>query len=382
MPITNCHVHTFTHDHTPNRFLPWPVPQLARFALVRMAVIGLARTFDRDRKGALGRYAEIIKTSYNRSQRDVFAIVQSFYPDDARFVVLPMDMTQMNAGAVAAGIADQHEELASLAAAFPKTVVPFAAVDPRHPQIVETTIALIKKHDFRGLKLYPPTGHHPFDRRLWDLYAYAEENGLPVMTHCSRPASVQYRGEPTEDMRQDPVTGTRLDLPRFELLTYFTDPDAYVPLLKKFPRLRVCLAHFGGAGDWRRFIEKPAQASDPPAAQSWLTKILAMIRSGNYPNLWTDIAYTLFAHDDYVYLLKDLLADETTASRVLFGSDFYVVENAELEERSRSIRIRALLGEELFTQIAETNPKLYLDGPSITPTTSASTAPTPASNQP
>src|SRR5262249_45833847 len=148
----------------------------------------------------------------------------------------------------------------------------------------------------------------------------------------------------TPDMRIDPVNeGATFAQPRFELLTLFTDPDAYVPLLERYPRLRVCLAHFGGGGDWHRFIERPGQTGADAATRSWLSKILAMLTSGRYPNLWTDIAYTLFDNDDYVYLLKDLLADETVASRVLFGSDLYVVENAPLEERSRSIRIRAIL---------------------------------------
>jgi hypothetical protein len=45
---------------------------------------------------------------------------------------------------------------------------------------------------------------------------------------------------------------------------------------------------------------------------------------------------------------------------VLFGSDFYVVENAELEERRRSLRIRAVLGEEVFDTIARANPMRFL----------------------
>ena len=337
------------------------MPQLVRLSFVRAVLAWAARVFDSKRQGALGRYAEIVATSYGLGQDDVFAKVQAFYPERTRFVVLPMDMTMMNAGRVEEGIDEQHRQLAALRDRFPDTIIPFAAVDPRHAGIVETTIKLIEQDRFKGLKLYPPTGYHPFDRRIWDLYAYAEEHGLPVLTHCSRPASVQYRGEPTPDMRIDPVNqGATFTQPRFELLTLFTDPDAYVPLLQRYPRLRVCLAHFGGAGDWRNFIERPGQTGADATTRSWLSKILAMLSSGDHPNLWTDIAYTLFDNDDYVYLLKDLLADETIARRVLFGSDFYVVENAPLEERSRSIRIRAILGEDLFTQIAQTNPRAYL----------------------
>jgi len=139
--------------------------------------------------------------SYERSRSE---IVRGFYPKESRFIVLPMDMTKMNAGKVEARDQRQHAELAALRdAAYPKAVIPFAAVDPRQDNIVEKTIALIEQNDFRGLKLYPPTGYHPDDRRLWPLYEYAEQHNLPVMTHCSRPASVQCRGEPTTDMRTD-----------------------------------------------------------------------------------------------------------------------------------------------------------------------------------
>ena len=48
---------------------------------------------------------------------------------------------------------------------------------------------------------------------------------------------------------------------------------------------------------------------------------------------------------------------------MLFGSDFYVVENAELEERRTSVRVRAVLGEDLFRTIAHDNPREYLGDP-------------------
>jgi uncharacterized protein len=359
MQITNCHAHTFTHDHTPKRFVPWPVNELVGIPGVRGALIRLAHLVDPKRQTRFGRYAQIVETSYDLDQAHIFDKVRSFYPDGTRFVVLPMDMTFLNAGPVEKSIDDQHGELARVRDAQPDVVIPFAAVDPRHDGIVEKTIRLLEQDRFRGIKLYPPTGYHPDDPVLRPLYAYAEEHDVPVLTHCSRPASVQYRGEPTERMRLDPETGQRLDLDRPELLTLFTDPDAYVPILRRHPKLRICLAHFGGAGDWTRYIEQQWRPGGT-GTKSWLSKILDMLRSGEYPNLWTDIAYTLFADDEFVYLLKVLLSDERVLARVLFGSDFYVVENAELEERRRSIRIRAVLGEQVFSAIASGNVKAFL----------------------
>jgi predicted TIM-barrel fold metal-dependent hydrolase len=358
--IVNCHVHTFTEAHTPDRYLPWPVQDLVRLPGIRRIFFWIARVFDPKRKSRLGRYAQIVETSYKKTQREVFEIVRGFYPEGTRFVVLPMDMTQMNAGSVKVGIDEQHTQVEELRDAYPDSlVVPFAAVDPRHDRIVETTIALIEEHGFRGLKLYPPTGYHPFDRRLWPLYAYAEEHGVPALTHCSRPASVQYRGQPTLEMRTDPATGDVLNLGRYELLERFTSPTAYLPLLEKHPKLRICLAHFGGQDDWKRYLDRPWH-SGTGEEKSWLAEILDMIRSGQYPGLWTDISYTLYASDEHVYLLKVLLSDPKVSSRVLFGSDFYVVENAELEERRRSVRIRSVLGEELFDAIARENPRRFL----------------------
>jgi len=171
---------------------------------------------------------------------------------------------------------------------------------------------------------------------------------------------VQYRGEPTERMRIDPVTGRRLDLGRLELLTRFTDPDAYIPILDERPALKLCLAHFGGAGDWKDFLDDQWDALNPTGEKSWLAKVMDMIKSEKYPNLYTDIAYTIWADDEYVYLLQVLLSNEVLRRRVLFGSDFYVVESAELEERRRAVRVRAVLGEELFQALAQDNPKEFL----------------------
>jgi uncharacterized protein len=336
------------------------VPQLVHIAAVRRALGSLTRLVDPGRKTSFGRYVQILETTYHRSQRDIFEIVRGFYPEGTRFVVLPLDMTHLNAGALELGIDAQHAELAALRDAFPDTVVPFAGVDPRHDDVVDRTIVLLEQHGFRGIKLYPPTGFHPYDRRLWPLYEYAEERGVPVLTHCKFPASVQYRGEPTPEMRTDPATGDVLDLGRDELLRRFTDPDACLPVLERFPRLRLCLAHFGGPDEWRRYLDHPWSSSAAPAERSWLSKILDMIRSERFPNLWTDISFTIYVDEEYVYLLKVLLSDPVVSSRVLFGSDFYVVEAAPLEERRQSARLRAVVGEELFDRMARENPRAYL----------------------
>jgi predicted TIM-barrel fold metal-dependent hydrolase len=359
--ITNCHVHTFTSAHVPSRFAGSVLGWLLRVAWIRRGLLFLMRHLDPGRRGRLTRFAQILHVSYEYgSQQGVFELVRSYYPSGTRFVVLPMDMELMNAGPVRESIAIQHAQLAALRDTYPELVIPFAAADGRHDDTVERTIDLIENHGFRGIKLYPPIGCHPNDPGLRPLYDYAVEHRIPVLTHCSRPASVQYRGEPTERMRTDPVTGERLNLDREQLLTRFTDPDAYLPILDARPELTICLAHFGGAGDWQAFLDDPWDEGSAIGKKSWMAKVRDMITSGKYPNLYTDIAYTVFASDEYLYLLEVLLSNHQLRRRVLFGSDFYVVENAELEERERSVRVRAVLGEELWQAIAHDNPQAFL----------------------
>ena len=91
--------------------------------------------------------------------------------------------------------------------------------------------------------------------------------------------------------------------------------------------------------------------------------IRRMIGSGDWPGLWTDISYTLFQFDDYIPFLRLFLLDDGPAdcgARVLFGSDFYMTRQEELSEKAVCFRLRNALGEEVFRQIAETNPRVWL----------------------
>jgi predicted TIM-barrel fold metal-dependent hydrolase len=360
MQITNCHVHLFTVEHVPAGFAHL-AGRLARFGWSRQAMLFLLRHLDPfRRRDRFERYARIVEVSHRRSQEDVFGIVRGFYPHGTRFVVLPMDMEKMGAGRVRASIDEQHAELQRLRDKYPQELVPFVAVDPRREGAVEKAFILLENGGFRGIKLYPPLGYHPNHPRLRPLYAYVAERGIPVLSHCSR-GGAHYRGPLTEEMLTDPVTGERLPrMTHTEYVVWATDPDNYVPILKDHPRLRLCLAHFGGSADWEAYLDDPWDASSDVRQKSWLAKIADLIRSGEHEGLYTDIAYTLFANEEYVHLLKVLLSDERLRSRVLFGSDFYVVEDAKLEERRLAVRLRSELGEDLFRAIGEENPRAYL----------------------
>ena len=358
MIIHNCHTHVFTIKNVPKRFLPLGMASLLRFRFLRRPLGFLLRNLwpfsDRD---LLDRYVRFINITYRKSQQGVFELLMGFYPAQTKFVVLPMDMAYMGAGKIEQSLEAQHQALAEIKQDYPDRILPFVAVDPRRPEIQTKVVDLIENHGFAGVKLYPPLGYYPFDDRLRPIYAYAEANRVPVLTHCSR-GGVYYRGKITKDMLKHPRTGQPLRREKHKAFTdVYTDPDNYVYVLDEFPNLKLCLAHFGGGKEWEAYLAHPWSSSSSQP-RSWLSRIADLIRSGKYPNLYTDISSTL--HEDrYLPLLKVLLQDPALRTKVLFGTDFYLVER-EIPEREFSVQLRAAIGEDDFRQIAETNPVSFL----------------------
>lgn len=345
MRIYNCHIHTFTADHVPSDYLPLKLVPLMQYPRIREIIFFILRNIqpfkDRDQ---FDRYANILRTSFGRKQKEIFDQVRGYYPSDTRFVILPMDFEFMGAGVIEKDIYQQHDKLTSLRDAYPEQVIPFVAVDPRRANVLGMLKDLVENKGFKGIKIYPPLGYRPDNIVLYDVYEYAQKNNLPIMAHCSRGGA------------------RNRDISRWTA-HFYTDPDNYKRVLTDFPELRICLAHFGGDEEWDAYLQNPWLETTDAENKSWVSKIMDMIKSDKYPNLYADISYTIFRFEENVKVLKVLLANKRLRSRVLFGSDFYMVEIEKLQERRLSIYLRAELGEALFWQIAETNPERYLGLP-------------------
>lgn len=339
--ITNCHTHTFTDAHIPARY---PHPLLTPFKRLPGLVRGLglaARVIGHEQAAAsLRRLHRFQCEARATSQADIFARLVAQYPRGTRFVVLPMQMAGLGQGAPRAGLAAQHDELAALARANPGLVLPFATCDPRLPGAADEVRRCIETLGFRGLKLYPRLGYAPDHPVLMrDIYPLLNARRLAVVSHCSRGG----------------VTGP---LPRAEA-DRVSAPMAFAPVLRAFPQMQVNLAHFGGQSDWESYI---ADGLNPYARQTdnWLVTLRQMIESGDFPNLWTDVSYTMFQSEAFLPFLRLFLSHPRLRARTLFGSDFYMTRQEDLSERAMAVRLRAGLGEDLFRQIAETNPERWL----------------------
>lgn len=341
--LTNVHIHTFSRRHVPKGFVPLGMGRLLEIPGLRQTAGALlTRVGTREFRSLATRYRDFLRVAMEQEQETIFRIVESRYPRDSRFVVLPMDLAFMGRGTPPVDIDAQHDELHELATAFPGRVLPFIAVDPRRPNIFEHVRLRVEHQGFRGIKLYPNLGYSPSDPVLQPILAYAAERSLPVMAHCS-PGGVRAKNASDAQVAE------------------WGSPDAWVPVLREYPALRVCLAHFGGGEEWERYFGNGWQRDDAAQTHSWLSRILDLLR-GEFAgkNLYTDVSYTIFHFEHYAPALKVFLTDPLIAQRVLFGSDFYMSQQEDFEERLLSMRLRALLGEDLFWQVAESNPERWL----------------------
>ena len=357
MIIYNCHTHTFTIDHVPRKFISPFISWLVRFKGVRK----FARNILPGDRDLLDRYINFVEVTMAGSQKAVFDKLKGYYPsgasDQTKFIVLPMDMAFMLADKVPVSLDQQHLELSQIAA-YDDSCIPFIGVDARREGINEMVKKRHIEHHFKGIKIYPPLGYYQNDIRLTHIYEYAEENKLPIMTHCSR-GGVSVK-KVTKEMLEEPNPIGRpvVNKKAKHFSDIYTDPANYDPIATQFPDLNICLAHFGGDGEWDKYLDDPWNQGDPESTKSWLSVILELIHK--HDNIYTDISSTLFKKECYMDLLLVLLENQKVRERVLFGSDYYMMEREKSEERKMALQIRSRLGPELFKQIAETNPKRYL----------------------
>ena len=354
LPIYNCHIHTFTTKHVPRNFLKLvsgpivgvPLSWALRWEPLAKVFVWSARNIapfsDND---LIERQARFFETGNRDKQEEIFENIQKQYPKDTKFVVLPMDMKYMDLGEIEESLDEQHKTLLRMVEDYPGQVIPFYAVDPRRDDIVKRVEESLHEDKFRGVKIYPNLGYYPNDDKLMKVYDLCQKRDMPVMTHCTPSGVWQYKLSYEDRVR-------------------FSHPRNYERILKDFPNLRLCLTHFGGADEWAKHLKGKTPHEDDNRA--WVRWIADLIRSGDYPNLYTDISYTIFMRKpkglyfDYFDYLKVLLEDEKLQTKVLFGSDYYMVEREPLSEKEVSVSLRSRLGGKLYFQIAHHNPKKYL----------------------
>lgn len=202
-------------------------------------------------------------------------------------------------------------------------ILPFLSVDPRRAdrEDGEDLNTLFQKafceenSRFVGIKCYPSLGYLPIDDRLDDIFRISAENGIPVTSHCGGNTISTF--EKSIDVV---VNGKRQEFiipgkTREERADYLNQPDMWEPVLKKYPKLKLNLAHFGTDSDWKEYKDN--------GANDRIQKILDLINNPNY-QVYTDFSYNLIYPKLYDTLKSIIHNNPILKIRLMFGTDFWV----------------------------------------------------------
>ena len=214
----------------------------------------------------------------------------------------------------------------------PGVVHGYIAFDPWRQIVEPSTLDVLKdavlNRGFVGVKVYPPMGFRPIgnaalapaefpaalqravpqpgprlDDAMRKLYDWCVADDVPIEAHCS------YSQFPNA------LYGAR------------AAPDYWEAVLEQYPTLRLNLGHCGGP--WDMATGDPAR----PGASQWTERVIRLLGSGKYPNLYADFADAAVildrdaaeAEQDKLVTdrLRSLLAEYPKArSRLMYGSDW------------------------------------------------------------
>ncbi len=348
----NTHIHTFCGDKdVPARFLPLFLVKILStkvgYSVITTVMKWLSPISKND---SFDRYVQFVTIGKLGSQKAIFENCFSQYPGDTKFIILPMDMAYMGAGSVPRDYSKQLTELRDLRNAYPNNVIPFVHIDCRRNNCVDLFKQAIEEWGFKGLKLYPPLGTFPYDKRYYPIYEYCQSNNLPVISHCTDGNPVYFKGSQDDLIQLLQGCSMPVDYSSKNnkaLCAYFTHPLGYKQVMDDFPNLKICLAHYGRGN---------AETNDI-GGLDWDDIIKQMMLT--YPNLYVDCAYSMYNEDWWASVKDQLTTNQQLREHFLFGSDFYLVE-VETTEKEFDIKFRAYIGEDLFQQIAVTNPMKFL----------------------
>lgn len=266
-----------------------------------------------------------------------------------------------------------------------------------------------KPGTFVGFKMYTALGYKPLDsklsRTLHKFYEKCETEGIPVLCHCSPDGGVySVDRELHFKMELEELKDTYSYKKRHWLLFWrqskeywmkngyydeYVKPSAWEPVLKKFPKLKLCLAHFGGgSSDWKTWsavkgheieawymnktkeqLEDVKSGKVLPDAKNWIREIVDLMAT--YENFYTDISYH-YINDhsrQFTWLLQHY---PHIKDRIMFGTDWYMtaledksigtfVTNAktDIDAVSRKLEKKTGMADDLWLRFSRVNPMAF-----------------------
>lgn len=201
------------------------------------------------------------------------------------------------------------QELESLCEKHSDKIFPFLAIDPRKKGIMELIKIKVKEGNgiFKGIKLYPPLGYLPTHPNLEPVFEYCIEHDIPITVHCSKGGIPNFRSENYVSSWHEDNHWEKFDR-LIDRSIYYANPEKWLPVLERWPALRINFAHFGNLADDENSM--------------WTDTIIEMMKK--YPNVYTDISY--FTDEKIIPKIKDRVkANDILRTRLMFGTDYVMI---------------------------------------------------------
>jgi len=187
------------------------------------------------------------------------------------------------------GYTNDNAAVAAFVARHPEKYIFFAGIDPYEPGYMEELVDCHQRLGCKGLKLGPIyQGVHPLDKRYYEIYAYCEKHGLPIVTHMATTFTSRVPLEYARPVHMDTVA-------------------------MDFPNLKLVLAHVG---------------------HPWEGEALVTIRRNG--NVYADVS-ALYYRPWQFYNTMRLAVEYNCHHKLLLGSDCPVTTTAQSIEGIRSM---------------------------------------------
>ena len=224
-----------------------------------------------------------------------------------RSVLLPIDCTTAKKATIYT-----NEQIAELVDRAGGKFIGFASVDPNSDRAVDQLETAVKDLGLKGLKLAPELqDFRPNDEEVFPLYSAAEEMGIPVMMHTGLSWETNTPLKNSQPMLLEDVA-------------------------RKFPKLRICIAHFG----W-----------------PWVMDTVALLLK--YPNLFADTSClyfdtpTEFIQFTFGKQIPTTWIERSLRYQVMFGSDYPRIETVKMVNAVKSLGLTEGAQELIFEKNAE-----------------------------
>jgi predicted TIM-barrel fold metal-dependent hydrolase len=191
--------------------------------------------------------------------------------------------------APATGIQVPNQVVAEYVAKHRGRLFGFASIDPNRPAAARLLEEAIKEYGLSGLKLGPIyQNFYPGEQRHFELYAKADELGLPIMWH-----------QGTSFVPEGYLDASR--------------PAALDPIARAFPNLKMVIAHMG---------------------HPWVDECIAVVRKN--ANMYMDLS-ALGSRPWQFYNALVSAMEYGVTHKILFGSDYPFFSTQQTMDSFRNI---------------------------------------------